>query len=76
MVPLICRSLISSYRYHRPNICVNNAAEDKRAVAYTLLFNHIPINGYLYLIGTNDYEVYYIFGGWYRNTIIDGTYCY
>jgi len=35
-------------------------------VAYTLLCNHIPINGYL--IGTNDYEGHHIFDIWYRNT--------
>lgn len=35
-------------------------------VAYTLLCNHIPINGYL--IGTNEYEGHHIFDIWYRNT--------
>lgn len=31
----------------------------KGMVAYTLLCNHIPINGYL--IGTNDYEAHHVF---------------
>lgn len=35
-------------------------------VAYTLLCNPIPINGYL--IGTNDYEGHHSFDIWYRNT--------
>lgn len=35
-------------------------------VAYTLLCNHIPINGYL--IGKNDYEAHHVFDIWYRNT--------
>ncbi len=35
-------------------------------VAYTLLCNHIPINGYL--IGTNNYEGHHVFDIWYRNT--------
>ncbi len=38
----------------------------KGMVAYTLLCNHIPINGYL--IGTNDYEAHHVFDIWYRNT--------
>lgn len=38
----------------------------KGMVAYTLLCNHIPINGYL--IGTNDYEGHHVFDIWYHNT--------
>ncbi len=38
----------------------------KGMVAYTMLCNHIPINGYL--IGTNDYEAHHVFDIWYRNT--------
>lgn len=38
----------------------------KGMVAYTLLCNHIPVNGYL--IGTNDYEGHHVFNIWYRNT--------
>lgn len=38
----------------------------KGMVAYTLLCNHIPVNGYL--IGTNDYEGHHVFDIWYRNT--------
>ncbi|EMQ2878835.1 Tn3 family transposase [Vibrio navarrensis] len=38
----------------------------KGMVAYTLLCNHIPINGYL--IATNDYEAHHVFDIWYRNT--------
>uniref|UniRef100_UPI000BE428F8 Tn3 family transposase n=1 Tax=Escherichia coli TaxID=562 RepID=UPI000BE428F8 len=40
----------------------------KGLVAYTLLCNHIPINGYL--IGTNDYEGHHVFDIWYRNTSV------
>ncbi|OVA20981.1 hypothetical protein AM331_0005558, partial [Klebsiella pneumoniae] len=35
-------------------------------VAYTLLCNHIPLNGYL--IGAHDYEAHHVFDIWYRNT--------
>nr|WP_258086873.1 Tn3 family transposase [Xenorhabdus bovienii] len=38
----------------------------KGVVAYTLLCNHIPLNGYL--IGPNEYEAYHVFDIWYRNT--------
>jgi TnpA family transposase len=38
----------------------------KGVVAYTLLCNHIPLNGYL--IGTQDYEGHHVFDIWYRNT--------
>lgn len=38
----------------------------KDMVAYTLLCNHLPINGYL--IGINDYEGHHVFDFWYRNT--------
>lgn len=38
----------------------------KGLVAYTLLCNHIPINGYL--IETNEYEGHHVFDIWYRNT--------
>ncbi|MEZ4063785.1 Tn3 family transposase, partial [Salmonella enterica] len=34
--------------------------------AYTLLCNHIPLNGYL--IGAHDYEAHHVFDIWYRNT--------
>jgi hypothetical protein len=35
-------------------------------VAYTLLCNHIPLNGYL--IGAHEYEAHHVFDIWYRNT--------
>ena len=35
-------------------------------VAYTLLCNHVPLNGYL--IGAHDYEGHHVFDIWYRNT--------
>lgn len=35
-------------------------------VAYTLLYHHIPLNGYL--IGTNDYDAHYDLDIWNRNT--------
>lgn len=38
----------------------------KGVVAYTLLCNHAPLNGYL--IGANEYEGHHVFDVWYRNT--------
>jgi len=38
----------------------------KGVVAYTLLCNHVPLNGYL--IGAHDYEAHHVFDIWYRNT--------
>ena len=38
----------------------------KGVVAYTLLCNHIPLNGYL--IGAHDFEAHHVFDVWYRNT--------
>ena len=38
----------------------------KGVVAYTLLCNHAPLNGYL--IGAHDYEGHHVFDIWYRNT--------
>jgi TnpA family transposase len=38
----------------------------KGVVAYTLLCNHIPLNGYL--MGAHDYEAHHVFDIWYRNT--------
>jgi len=38
----------------------------KGVVAYTLLCNHIPLNGYL--IGAHEYEAHHVFDIWYRNT--------
>jgi Transposase and inactivated derivatives, TnpA family len=35
-------------------------------VAYTLLCNHVPLNGYL--IGAHEYEAHHVFDIWYRNT--------
>src|SRR5256885_14559918 len=35
-------------------------------LAYTLLCNHVPLNGYL--IGAHDYEAHHVFDIWYRNT--------
>ncbi len=35
-------------------------------VAYTLLCNHIPLQGYL--IGAHEYEAHHVFDIWYRNT--------
>ncbi|CAD5736026.1 transposase [Escherichia coli] len=40
----------------------------KGLVAYSLLCNHIPINGYL--IDSNDYEGHHGFNIWYRNTSV------
>lgn len=37
----------------------------KGVVAYTLLCNHMPLNGYL--IGAHEYESHYVFDIWYRN---------
>ncbi|MDD2466279.1 MAG: Tn3 family transposase [Desulfobulbus sp.] len=38
----------------------------KGVVAYTLLCNHVPLNGYL--IGAHEYEGHHVFDIWYRNT--------
>nr|WP_315255916.1 Tn3 family transposase [uncultured Duganella sp.] len=38
----------------------------KGVVAYTLLSNHVPINGNL--IGAHEYEAHHVFDIWYRNT--------
>jgi len=38
----------------------------KGIVAYTLLCNHVPLNGYL--IGAHEYEGHHVFDVWYRNT--------
>ncbi len=38
----------------------------KGVVAYTLLCNHVPLNGYL--IGAHEYEAHHVFDVWYRNT--------
>jgi TnpA family transposase len=40
----------------------------KGVVAYTLLCNHVPLNGYL--IGAHDYEAHHVFDIWYRNTSV------
>jgi len=38
----------------------------KGVFAYTLLCNHVPLNGYL--IGAHEYEGHHVFDIWYRNT--------
>jgi len=38
----------------------------KGVVAYTLLCNHVPLNGYL--IGAHEYEGHHVFDIWYHNT--------
>jgi TnpA family transposase len=38
----------------------------KGVVAYTLLCNHVPLQGWL--IGAHDYEAHHVFDIWYRNT--------
>ena len=38
----------------------------KGVVAYTLLCNHVPLNGYL--IGAHEFEAHHVFDIWYRNT--------
>lgn len=38
----------------------------KGVVAYTLLCNHAPLQGYL--IGAHEYEAHHVFDIWYRNT--------
>lgn len=37
-----------------------------KGVVYTLLCNHVPLNGYL--IGAHEYEAHHVFDIWYRNT--------
>lgn len=41
----------------------------KGVVAYTLLCDHIPLNGYL--IGAHEYEAHHVFDIWYRSTSDD-----
>ena len=36
------------------------------AIAYTLLCNHVPLQGWV--IGAHEYEAHYAFDVWYRNT--------
>ncbi len=38
----------------------------KGVVAYTLICNHVPLNGYL--IGAHEYEAHHMFDIWYRNS--------
>jgi len=38
----------------------------KGVVAYSLLCNHVPLNGWL--MGANEYEAHHVFDIWYRNT--------
>lgn len=38
----------------------------KGVVAFTMLCNHVPLNGHL--IGAHDYEGHHVFDIWYRNT--------
>ena len=38
----------------------------KGVVAYTLLCNHVPLQGWL--IGAHDFEAHHVFDVWYRNT--------
>lgn len=38
----------------------------KGVVAYTLLCNHVPLQGWL--IGAHEYEAHHVFDLWYRNT--------
>jgi TnpA family transposase len=38
----------------------------KGVVAYTLLCNHVPLQGWL--IGAHEYEAHHVFDVWYRNT--------
>src|SRR6202049_1544507 len=38
----------------------------KGVVAYTLLCNHVPLQGWL--IGAHEYEAHHVFDIWYRNT--------
>jgi TnpA family transposase len=38
----------------------------KGVVAYTLLCNHVPLQGYL--IGAHEFEAHHVFDIWYRNT--------
>ncbi|WP_320534309.1 Tn3 family transposase [Robbsia andropogonis] len=38
----------------------------KGVVAYTLLCNHVPLQGWM--IGAHEYEAHYVFDVWYRNT--------
>ena len=40
----------------------------KGVVAYTLLCNHVPLQGWL--IGAHEFEAHHVFDVWYRNTVM------
>ncbi len=54
----------------RPTIKARHARKyfgrGRGVVAYTLLSNHVPLQGWL--IGAHDLEAHYVFDLWYRNT--------
>jgi TnpA family transposase len=41
-------------------------ARGKGVVAYTILCNHVPLQGWI--IGAHEFEAHYVFDVWYRNT--------
>lgn len=58
------------FTMERPNIQARHSRKyfgrGKGVVAYTLLCNHIPLQGWV--IGAHEYEAHHAFDAWYRNT--------
>ena len=58
------------FSMERPNIQARHSRKyfgrGKGVVAYTLLCNHVPLQGWV--IGAHEYEAHYAFDVWYRNT--------
>ena len=58
------------FAMERPNIQARHSRKyfgrGKGVVAYTLLCNHVPLQGLV--IGAHEYEAHYAFDVWYRNT--------
>ena len=58
------------FNMERPNIQARHSRKyfgrGKGVVAYTLLCNHVPLQGWV--IGAHEYEAHHAFDVWYRNT--------
>jgi TnpA family transposase len=67
---LYCSVDGQKFSVERPTIKARSSRKyfgrGKGVVAYTLLCNHIPLQGWL--IGAHEFEAHYVFDIWYRNT--------
>src|SRR5580692_554095 len=63
-------STVRSSGLERPTVKARHSRKyfgrGKGVVAYTLLCNHVPLQGWL--IGAHEYEAHHVFDIWYRNT--------